>query len=62
MTNDNLLIGSKIVIPEPQDDDSWNNSIITEVEDINDDGTIMFMDDEYVPHEIETSRIQLYKG
>jgi len=52
-----LYVGSKIVIPEPQEDDSWGYGMISAVDDINDDGTIMFFDDDYQEHEIESSRI-----
>ena len=55
-----IFVGSKVVIPMPQEDDTWTIGMITEVDDINDD-TIMFMDDDYNEHEIEVSRVQLYK-
>jgi len=55
-----IKIGSKVIIPQPQDDDTWDNGMISEVEDINNDDTIMFLDDDYVSHEIELSRVQLY--
>ena len=57
-----LFIGSKVVIPEPEEDDTWDATMISEVDDINDNDTIMFMDDDYNEHEIDVSRVQLYKG
>lgn len=57
-----IFIGSKVVIPIPQEDDTWYETMITEVEDILDNGTIIFADDDYDLHEIEVSRVQLYKG
>ena len=54
-----ISIGSKVIIPQPQEDDTWHSGMVSEVEDIN-DGTIMFMDDDYTSHEIEVSRVQLY--
>ena len=56
-----LFIGSKIVIPAPQEDDTWTEPMVTEVEDILDDGNIVFSDGDYCPHEIETSRVQFYQ-
>ena len=57
-----IFIGSKVIIPEPQEDDTWTYGMISEVDDINDDGTIMFMDNEYNEHEIDIERVQSYEG
>ena len=55
-----VFVGTKIVIPEPQEDDTWVSGMISEVDDINDNGTIVFSDDDWVEHEIELDRIQVY--
>ena len=57
-----IFVGSKIVIPTPQEDDTWADGMIAEVDDINDNGTVVFMDDDYESHEIELDRIQVYEG
>ena len=57
-----IFVGSKIVIPTPQEDDTWVDGMIAEVDDINDNGTVVFMDDDYESHEIELDRIQVYEG
>lgn len=59
---DILHIDSKVVIPVPEEDDTWKDGLITQVEDINDDGTIMFFDDEWNEHTIEANRVQLWRG
>jgi len=54
-------IGMKIVIPEPREDDTWSAPMISQIDDINDDGTVVFCDDDWIEHEIEVSRIQIYQ-
>ena len=56
-----LFIGTKIVVPEPQEDDTWSYGMITEIDDIYDNDVIVFNDDEYEEHEIDISRIQVLK-
>jgi translation elongation factor P/translation initiation factor 5A len=58
----NLFVGARVTIPVPQEDDTWETAMVADVEDILDDDMVVFMDDEYSPHEIEASRLQLYKG
>ena len=60
MERKNLLIGARITIPTPEEDDTWSSPMIADVEDILDDDTIIFLDDEYDSHQIEISRILLY--
>ena len=62
MERKNLFVGARITIPTPEDDDTWGSAMIADVEDILDDDMVVFMDDEYSPHEIEVSRIQLYNA
>ena len=56
-----LFVGTKIVVPAPEQDDTWDSTMISQIDDINDDGTIIFSDDQWVEHEIEADRVQIYK-
>ena len=55
-----IFVGSRITIPEPLEDDTWANAMIADVDDIDDDGIVYFMDDDYNEHEIELSRVELF--
>lgn len=57
-----IFVGSKIVVPASQEDDTWDAEMITEVEDILDNGIVVFSDEYYDLHEIELERVQLYQG
>jgi hypothetical protein len=61
-TGNAMFVGSLVIIPEPQEDDTWEYGMVTHVDDITDKGTIMFMDDDYVEHEIEIERVETYQG
>lgn len=60
--NKSIFIGTKIIVPTPETDDSWDKGMIVEVDDFYDDGMIIFSDDNWVEHEIHVNRIQLYNG
>lgn len=57
-----MFIGTKVIIPAPLDGDTWDAVMVTEIDDITDSGMIIFFDDNWDEHEIEKSRVQLYKG
>ena len=57
---ESIRVGSKVVIPNPEDDDTWEFLFVTEVDDVNDDGMVIFSDDEWNEHEIEIDRVRLY--
>lgn len=55
-----LTVGTRITIPMPIDDDTWESAMISDVDDIDDDDMVYFLDDDYNEHKIEVSRVQLY--
>ena len=53
-----INLDQKISIPQPSMvDDTWIDTFVSQVDDIDDDGFIWFMDDEWTSHKIHKSRL-----
>jgi hypothetical protein len=51
-------LDQKIIVPEPtMVDDTWSDTFTSQVDDVDDDGFVWFMDDNYEQHKIHKSRL-----
>lgn len=53
-------IDSRIILPKPLEGEKWDANLVTQVDDIDDDGYIYFCDDEWCDHKCHMDRVQLF--
>lgn len=60
LVSNKVEVGSLVRIPRPKfETDTWTESMSITVDDITEDGTIMFCDDEWNCHEISMDRVEV---